>query len=421
MTGMEKPVIGFAGLSHLGICSAAAAAAKGFEVIGFDPDRDLVTALERGDLPVHEPGLDDLWSSHRARLALTDDVAGLRECDIVYLSLDVPTDDGTGLSDLTAVRSLIDGLEPGMSDQALLVVLAQVPPGFTRGLGRDPARTFYQVETLVFGDAVARALNPERIIVGCADPGAGLPARYLAFLEAFDCPLLTMAYESAEITKISINCMLTAAVSTSNMLAELCEKLGGDWNEVIPALQQDRRIGPYAYLKPGLGIAGGNLERDLATVADLAGRTGSNARMIDAMRDSSAYHRDWVLRQLGGLPAADHIAFWGLAYKAGTASLKNAPSLDLIRALSGTEIRAHDYQAGPVELENLTRVEDPLAALEGADILVVMTPDPRYRALPAAALTEALGTGWVFDPFGVLDETACRAAGLNYRRIGAQG
>src|SRR5207253_4271520 len=132
----------------------------------------------------------------------------------------------------------------------------QVPPGFTRALAVPPDRLYYQVETLVFGRAVERAMRPERFIVGCANPQQSLPPAFLAFLKAFNCPILTMRYESAELAKISINCYLVAAVSAANMLAEASEAIGADWAEIAPALRLDRRIGEHAYLNAGLGLAG---------------------------------------------------------------------------------------------------------------------------------------------------------------------
>src|SRR5208282_3885562 len=133
----------------------------------------------------------------------------------------------------------------------------QVPPGFTRGVARVPhERLIYQVETLIFGRAVERALHPERFIVGCADPARPLPPAFAAFLASFGCPILPMRYESAELCKISINFFLVASISAANSLAELSEHIGAEWSEIMPALRLDKRIGPHAYIAPGLGIAG---------------------------------------------------------------------------------------------------------------------------------------------------------------------
>ena len=137
-----------------------------------------------------------------------------------------------------ALTALIGDVAATMRPDAIMVVLSQVPPGYTRALGvLPPQRLYYQVETLVFGQAVERATKPERTIVGCADPAAPLDPRFRAVLDAFGCPILPMRYESAELAKISINCCLVASVTVGNTLAELCERIGADWSEIAPALE----------------------------------------------------------------------------------------------------------------------------------------------------------------------------------------
>src|SRR5262249_33391294 len=181
-----------------------------------------------------------------------------------------------------------------LSPRALLVVLCQVPPGFTRGLPWSSERLFYQVETLVFGRAVERATRPERYIVGCAEPSKALPKVLATLLGAFGCPILPMRYESAELAKIAINCCLVASITTANTLAEISERIGAAWSEIVPALKFDARIGPGAYLAPGLGLAGGNLERDLATILGLSEAVGSEASVIRAFVANSRHRPDWA-------------------------------------------------------------------------------------------------------------------------------
>src|SRR5262249_27415170 len=258
-------------------------------------DAARVRDIGAGRMPVVEPDLDDLARACAPRLSYTARLADLGRCDVVYISSDVPTND-RGESNLSAIRGLIADVIPALGPNALLVVLSQVPPAFTRGLPLSPQRLFYRGETLVFGRAVERATKPERFIVGCADPARPLPEPYAALLSAFGCPLLPMRYESAELAKIAINCCLVASVSVANTLAELSERIGADWAEIAPALRLDRRIGAYSYLAPGLGIAGGNLERDLATVLRLSEATGSEASLIESFVHNSRHRKDWVLR-----------------------------------------------------------------------------------------------------------------------------
>src|SRR5262247_2720370 len=294
---MTSPVIGFAGLTHLGLVSAVGTASKGFRVVGYDADGARVRDIAAGRMPVVEPGLDDMARKFSKNLSYTDRLGDLGACDIVYVSTDVPTNE-RGESDLAVIGGLVAKVIPALGPHSLLVILCQVPPGFTRGLPLPSERLFYQVETLVFGRAVERATQPERFIVGCADPQRPLPAPFGALLGAFGCPILPMRYESAELAKVAINCCLIASVSVANTLAALSERVGADWGEIVPALRLDRRIGPHAYLTPGLGLAGGNLERDLATVLQLASETGADGSVVAAFQRHSGHRRDWVLRTL---------------------------------------------------------------------------------------------------------------------------
>src|SRR5258707_1504459 len=148
-------------MTHLGVCSASAAASKGFETIGFDPEADLVRRLTAGDLPVLEPGLAELVQADGARLRFSSEFAQLSACDLIYVSPDIPTDD-VGRSDLTRVDQLLDLVVEAARPDACIVVLSQVPPGFARSRSRPGRPLFYQVETLIFGRAVERAIRPER-------------------------------------------------------------------------------------------------------------------------------------------------------------------------------------------------------------------------------------------------------------------
>ena len=420
---MTAPVIGFAGMTHLGINSAAAAAAHGYPTVWFDPDRTLVGRLESGEFPVVEPGLMELAKVHRERISFTSDAMALRRCAVVYIACDVPTDE-RGDSDLSSVRRLIDTVSAGLARDAVLVVLCQVPPGFTRALDWPVAQRYYQVETLVFGRAVERALHPERFIVGCADPAIPLPGPYRGFLEAFGCPVLPMRYESAELAKIAINCCLVASVTVANTLAGLSEHIGADWNEIVPALCLDRRIGHHAYLAPGLGLAGGNLERDMATVLRLAGETGAETGLIRAFMANSRHRRDWALRTLHReLLTANPdsvVAVLGLAYKENTDSTRNSPSLALIRHLKPWRLRIHDpvVPARAADHPRAVACASPLEAAAQADALVVMTPWPEYKGLAPAELARAMRGRIIVDPYRVLDMGAVAAAGFSYFTLG---
>lgn len=420
------PVIGFAGMTHLGLVSSVASAEKGFKVVCFDPDQERIEALRRQELTVLEPDLPELLSKNQERLTFTENVGDLGKCHVVYVAQDVPTDD-QGQSDLGPIGTLIEWVRESMREDAVTVILSQVPPGFTRSRLQPGRLLHYQVETLIFGRAVERALYPERFIVGCADPTLPLPDAYAQYLERFNCPILPMRFESAELAKISINCCLVSSISTANTLAEICETIGADWSEIVPALRLDKRIGQHAYLTPGLGIAGGNLERDLTTICRLGDTKGTDVRVVRAWMANSGHRRFWALRILHSEVLSQvHdpvITVLGLAYKQDTASTKNSQSLALIENLRPFSVRVFD-PAVPAELVQHPRLYVAATALEacqGSDSLVIMTPWKEFSELDPSALAKTLSGKTVIDPYGVLDRAECRAEGLEYFTMGLRG
>ncbi len=418
---MKAPKIGYAGLTHLGLCSAIGAAAKGFHVVGFCEDAEVVDSIAAGRLPVVEPGLEAAFSSHRSRLSFSSDAQDLAACDLVYVAIDVPTDDH-GNSDLLAIETMLARISASLSAKAILVILSQVPPGFTREVAFEPTRLYCQVETLIFGRAVERATLPERFIIGCADPAAPLPAVYREFLDGFGCPTLLMRYESAELAKIAINCFLVASVSTTNTLAEISERIAADWAEIVPALKLDARIGPAAYLTPGLGISGGNLERDLATVMRLGTRERTSTSVIGAYLESSRHMKDWAFRTVKRLVLdvveAPRLGILGLAYKQDTHSTKNSPSLALIARLGGVPLRVHDPAVAISQTPAGERVVTAEAVADQADAVLLMTPWSVYRDIDPVELAQRMRGRVVIDPYRLLDAKAVAAAGLTLYSMG---
>jgi UDPglucose 6-dehydrogenase len=430
---VTPPLTGFLGLSHLGIVSGVGWAALGSPVVGVDLERAPVERLQRGELPVHEPGLPEAFAEARGRMRFTTDPAALAECPLVIVSRDVPTDDANG-SDTSAVLRLIDAAIPHLRPGAVLVLMSQVPPGFTRALGarieaRCPGlgiRLHYWAETLIFGRALERFLKPERVIVGAADPAQPLPGELAEGLARFGCPVLPMRYESAELTKTAINLYLFGAVTYANTLADLCEEVGADWGEMAPALHLDKRIGPAAYIRPSLGVAGGNLERDLVTLRALCEAHGVDAAYIETLIAYNARRYRWVHRQLERrvFAATPHpvIAVWGLAYKKDTRSTKNSLSLRVIGDLSGrAAIRAYDPLVRAAEIQSpatvcATREE----TLDGADCLLILTDWDEFAATPRDAW-KAMRRPLVIDCVGVVDPKRTELDAVEYLGLGRPG
>ena len=419
--------IGFAGLTHLGINSQVAAASKGFSTVGFHQDEKLVSRLQSAILPIYEPGLQELFEEQRILLIFSTRPEILNDCDLVYISVDVPTNDQDH-SDLEVIKCIVDQVKPLLREDSLLVILCQVPPGFTRAVDFPSERLYYQVETLIFGRAVERATHPERVIVGTVDPDLPIHPKLETFLSAFQCPILPMRYESAELAKISINMCLVSSISVANTMAELCEKVGADWSEVVPALMLDRRIGENAYLKPGLGIAGGNLERDLFTMVRLAQEWGSNTKVVKAWIEDSSYRKKWAIRRIDEIEQSDlqikTLGVLGLAYKENTASIKNSAAIALLDYLAKNkrdfQIKVYDPQVkqDSVPIKDVTFAPKALEACKNCEVVTVMTPWPEFGNLKPSALAANMNGNVLVDPYRVFNPRECILAGLRHLTLG---
>ena len=429
---MSRPT-GFLGLSHLGIVSGIGWASLGSQVIGVDLDAGPVEQLRRGQLPVHEPSLPELFAASRERLSFSTEPAALSACDLVVVSRDIPTDTENG-SDPSVVERLIEAAIPHLRPGSTLALMSQVSPGTTRALAarvqalRPGAgiEVCYWVETLIFGNAVERFLKPERIIVGTADPARPLPAVLDAGLRRFGCPVLPMVYESAELTKTAINLYLFGAVTYANTLADLCEAVGANWAEMVPALRLDQRIGPAAYIRPSLGVAGGNLERDLVTLGGLGQRHGVDVAYVDTLLAHNARRYRWVQRQLDRrvLSRDGHpvVAVWGLAYKKNTRSTKNSMALRVIGTLQGkAEIRAYDplVKAPDVSVP-ATLVESRDEALVGADCLLILTDWDEFATPPGGGFA-TMRRPVVIDCVGVMDPSRHALPDVEFVAMGRAG
>ena len=209
-------------------------------------------SLRQGQTDILEPRLIELFAKNATNISFLKNSSELKAAELVYIATDTPTND-KGCPDLSLINTITNKVLESLNSNGVLTILSQVPPGYTGNIQLPKHRLFYQVETLVFGEAIKRFLAPERFIIGCDETNKGIHPILLNVLEKFQCPILTMGYSSAELAKISINSILASQVSTTNMLSALCESIGANWSDIIPALQLDKRIGKNAYLNPGLG------------------------------------------------------------------------------------------------------------------------------------------------------------------------
>ena len=403
------------GLWHLGCVTAGCLAAAGFEVIGLDRDAERVAALDDGRPPIAEPGLAELLGqgTQAGRLSYTTDpAAALADAEVLWVTFDTPVDDND-IADVAWVRAELEAVRPSLQPGTLVLVSSQVPVGFSRALEREwrssePSLSFaVSPENLRLGQAIDVFRRPERVVVGL---GEGAERERLAALFApFSAPIEWMSLESAEMSKHALNGFLAISVAYTNELARICERVGADASEVERALRTEPRIGRRAYVSAGPPLAGGTLPRDIAFLEGLAAQHGLPSPVVSAVLASNDLHREWARQRTQELVVgvdAPVVAVLGLTYKPGTDTLRRSAAVDLAVGLAkaGARVRAFDpaIRTLPPEVVGIELADDLELVLSGADVAVVATAWPEFRALDADRLARLMRHPRVVDAAGFL-------------------
>jgi UDPglucose 6-dehydrogenase len=395
------------GLWHLGTVTAAGLAQAGHEVIGLDFDAAVVAQLRAGVAPVFEPGLEELLGSglSSGRLRFTARLDELDDIDVLWVTYDTPVDEDDN-ADTSFVMAQITRAVPAMNADTLLLVSSQLPVGSIRRLQQATGleRVVCCPENLRLGRAVSDFLHPQRVVAGVRS--AADRQRVTELLHPITSAIEWMSVESAEMTKHALNAFLAASVVFANEIAALCEAVGADAREVARGLKSDARIGPRAYLTPGGAFAGGTLARDVAFLDQTSREQGVPTPLLSSILPSNESHKQWarqVLQRVFTSLSGITVAVWGLAYKAGTDTLRRSMSVEICDWLvgAGANVRVHD----PVvkDLPDhwpgvVTRCGEPLEACAGAHALLVATDWPIYRSVTSSLLLKGSPDLVVLDP-----------------------
>jgi UDPglucose 6-dehydrogenase len=428
------------GTGYVGLVTGTCLAETGNDVTCVDCDAEKVERLCRGEVPIYEPGLAELVGRNVAAGLLhfsTDLAAAAEGAQLVFLAVGTPpADDGS--VDLAALWSVVDGLAPRLGPDAVVVLKSTVPVGTNAAVsarlrqltGRD-CRVANNPEFLKEGTAIDDFMKPDRVVIGTCDAKVlGLLSDlYQPYLRT-DKPLLAMSPESAEMTKYVANAMLSTKISFINEMANLCERMGADINEVRRGIGHDSRIG-FAFLFPGAGFGGSCFPKDVRALAAMARANGVQPRVLDAVQEVNVHQKtvifEKISRHFAGKLSGRTIAVWGLAFKPGTDDLREAPALSLIDALlgRGASLRVHDPEA----LENarqrygsrLQYCSQQYVALEGADALAIMTEWKHFVNPDFRRMRSLMRQAVVFDGRNLYRPQRMREEGFTYYSIGRPG
>ena len=432
------------GTGYVGLVTGTCLAEVGNDVLCLDVDARKIALLNDGGVPIHEPGLEPLIERNvdAGRLAFTTDVdAAVAHGEVQFIAVGTPAGED-GSADMAYVLAAARSIGQRMREWKLIVDKSTVPVGTAdrvreaideelaaRG-ARIPFAVASNPEFLKEGAAVDDFMRPDRIVVGTSDERAiaTLRAIYAPFQRNHE-RLLVMDERSAELTKYAANAMLATRISFMNELANLADRLGCDIEAVRRGIGSDPRIG-WQFLYPGVGYGGSCFPKDVKALRHTAAQLDVPLRVLGAVQAANEAQKlvlvDKVIARLGEDLSRHRLAVWGLAFKANTDDMREAPSLTVLAALArrGATIVAYD----PVAMDEarrafgdvpwLTFAKSPMRAVEGADALLVLTEWKEFRSPDFAALRSALNERMIFDGRNVYDPDAVRAAGLEYFAVG---
>jgi UDPglucose 6-dehydrogenase len=425
------------GTGYVGLVVGACFAETGNDVVCVDKDAGKVRTLNRGKLPIFEPGLEELVRRNRQerRLSFTTKLAeAVRKAQVVFIAVGTPTGED-GSADLQHVLTAAKDVARAMSGYTVIVDKSTVPAG-TSELVRDvvrretthPFSVVSNPEFLKQGAAVEDFLKPDRVVIGATDQRAAdiMTELYRPFTRT-GAPIMVMDCASAELSKYAANAMLATRISFMNEISNICEAFGADVDKVRQAVASDRRIGP-AFLFAGIGYGGSCFPKDVKAIIKFSADKKYRFRILEAVEAVNETQKQRLLQKMdthfGKSLKGRTVAVWGLSFKPRTDDMREAPAVPMINGLleRGARVRAFDPEAREAarrifgnRIEYARRAYD---ALKGADALVIMTEWNEFREPDFGRMKRLLKQPIIFDGRNLYNPQQLRGLGFTYSSIG---
>jgi len=427
------------GAGYVGLVSGACFAEFGANVICVDVDAEKIARLERGEMPIYEPGLDALVERNvdQGRLRFSTDLAAAAAAaDLIFIAVGTPSRRGDGHADLSFVYAAAKSLAPHLRGYTVLVDKSTVPVGTARQVQRivrdeNPDADFdvaSNPEFLREGAALSDFMRPDRIVLGVESERAEKLLRALYRpLNLIETPIVVTDLESAELIKYASNAFLATKISFINEMAALCEAVGGDVHAVARGMGLDGRIG-RKFLHPGPGYGGSCFPKDTLALVRTAQESGTPCRIVESVVEVNAAQRARMVQKirkaLDGKESGKTLAVLGLTFKPETDDMRDAPAIGIIPALleRGARIRAHDPQgvdeARKLLPEGVEYCEDIYATIDGADAVILLTEWNVYRGLDLSEVLDRMQGTVFIDLRNVYEPEEMRRAGFDYVCVG---
>jgi UDPglucose 6-dehydrogenase len=428
--------IGVVGTGYVGLVVGACLAENGNSVVCVDNDLTKVERLGAGEVPIYEPGLNEMVPRNvgEERLRFTTDLDGaVRASDVIFIAVGTPQDED-GSADLSHVLDVARAIGRAMNGHKILVNKSTVPVGtaarvreVVAGLTAHPFAVVSNPEFLKEGTAVDDFLKPDRVVIGTDDPEVESVMRqlYEPFVRTGK-PILVMDHASAELTKYAANAMLATRISFMNEIANYCDRVGADVRQVRMGMGTDSRIGS-SFLFPGVGYGGSCFPKDVKALIRMGQEAGLALHVVEAVERTNEAQKSVLVSRvaahLGGLDGRT-VAVWGLAFKPRTDDMREAPAIAIVEGMlaGGAAVRAYDpkaeEQARRVFGDRVTLCGRAYEAVSGADALVVVTEWSEFREPDFARIRALMRHPAVFDGRNIYDPRVLRGLGFHYEGIG---
>lgn len=423
--------IGILGLWHLGCVYAASLAAKGFNVTGFDFDKDIIDNLKRNIPPLFEPELEDtLKKFYNKNLMFTSsEKEFFSGKDYIFVTFDIPVDNNDNVQ-LEIIKRAFSVLTKRVPPDTIVVISSQVPIGTSRKLVKlltkrniENPKVICFPENLRLGKAFDSFLNPERIVLG--SDNVEVIESFKRDFSFFKCPFVTIGLESAEMVKHALNSYLATCISFSSELSDLSEQSGVNMSDVVAAIKMDKRVSPYAPINPGLGFAGGTLGRDVQSLRKMAKRNKHKTKLLDAIYSVNQDRIPMLIKKIHSIyPTLKEksVGILGLTYKPNTNTLRRSMSLELINKLKnkGCKIKAFDPGVKD-KIANMAYVDickNTGDFFENLDIVILMTDWPEFKDIKAGFAGSKVKQKIIIDTKNFLNKQEYEENGFTILRIG---
>lgn len=427
------------GCGYVGLVSGTCFAEFGASVTCFDIDKTKVNKLLAGEVPIYEPGLNELLEKNveQGRLSFTDNLNDcISDSDLVFVAVGTPTRRGDGHADLSYVYQAAQDIAPLLKGYTVIVDKSTVPVGTARNVKRiiaeaNPDADFdvaSNPEFLREGAAITDFMRPDRVVIGVENKRAENVLRELYRpVNLIEAPILATDLESAELIKYASNAFLVTKISFINEMSVLCEAVGADVHSVAKGMGLDGRIG-RKFLHPGPGYGGSCFPKDTQALVRIAKEHGASSRIVEAVIEVNEAQKARMIKKirsaLGGNESGKTIAVLGLTFKPETDDMRDAPSLAILPKLieNGCKVNAHDPQ-GIDEAKSLLPstvqyYDDIYAALNAADAVVLMTEWNMYRNLDMDVIKEKLNQPVFIDLRNVYEPETMKSLGFDYHCVG---